>query len=118
MHPSITKINDTIRAQRNAFPDFQAGDSISVYVKISEGSKERIQQFKGIVIQRRNTNTASETFTVRKLSGNIGVRRVFPLLSPSIEKIEVARRGIVRRARLFYMRNRTGKAARVKERIQ
>ena len=96
-------------------PVFGAGDTISVSYKIIEGVKERIQQFQGVVLQRRG-NGATETFTVRKMSGNIGVERIFPILSPNIDKIEVLRRGKVRRARLYYMRGKQGKAARVKER--
>ena len=96
-------------------PDFAAGDTVSVHYKIKEGAKERIQQFQGVVIQRRNSGTA-ETFTVRKISGGIGVERIFPLNSPNIDKIEVQRRGKVRRARLFYLRTKVGKAARIKER--
>ncbi|GAB4406873.1 MAG: 50S ribosomal protein L19 [Microscillaceae bacterium] len=104
--------NQEIRAK---MPDFKAGDTINVHVKIREGSKERIQVFKGTVIQRRNINTNGETFTVRKVSNGIGVERVFPILSPNIDKIEVLRRGMVRRARLFYLRGKMGKAARIKE---
>ncbi len=96
-------------------PDFSAGDTVSVYYKIKEGAKERIQQFQGVVIQRRNSGTA-ETFTVRKISGGIGVERIFPLNSPNIDKIDVLRRGKVRRARLFYLRTKIGKKARIKER--
>jgi large subunit ribosomal protein L19 len=83
-------------------------------VKIREGNKERIQVFQGLVIQRKNSG-AGESFTVRKISNGIGVERIFPILSPNIDKIEVLRRGKVRRARLFYMRGKQGKAARVKE---
>jgi large subunit ribosomal protein L19 len=95
-------------------PDFKAGDTISVAYKIIEGSKERIQQFQGVVLQRRNSG-ASETFTVRKISGGIGVERIIPLQSPFIESIKVVRTGTVRRARIFYQRELTGKAARIKE---
>jgi large subunit ribosomal protein L19 len=102
-------------ARRAALPNFKAGDNVNVHVKIKEGSKERIQQFQGTVIQRRNVNTNGETFTVRKLSGDVGVERIFPLLSPNIDKIEVTRRGIVRRARLYYLRGKQGRAAKVKE---
>ncbi|MEJ2003745.1 MAG: 50S ribosomal protein L19 [Cyclobacteriaceae bacterium] len=102
---------------RNAFPDFKAGDTINVHVKISEGNKERIQQFQGTVIQRRHPNSNGETFTVRKISNGIGVERIFPLISPSIEKIEIIRKGKVRRARLYYLRGRQGKAARIKEKL-
>ena len=102
-------------ARTTSTPDFKAGDTINVHVRISEGNKERIQQFQGVVIQRRNPNTNGETFTVRKVSNGIGVERIFPLLSPSIDKIELVRRGVVRRARLFYLRGLSGKAARIKE---
>ena len=101
---------------RKSIPDFKAGDNVSVYYKIKEGNKERIQQFQGTVLQRRNPGSNGETFTVRKVSNGIGIERVFPLLSPNIDKIEVTRRGKVRRARLFYLRGRQGKAARIKER--
>jgi large subunit ribosomal protein L19 len=102
---------------RNKFPDFKAGDTINVHIKISEGKKERIQQFQGVVIQRRNPNTNGETFTVRKISEGIGVERIFPLLSPTIEKIELKQQGLVRRARLFYLQGKQGKAARIKAKI-
>lgn len=97
------------------FPPFKAGDTVNVHVKIQEGNKVRIQQFQGVVIQRRNINSNGETFTVRKLSKEIGVERIFPLLSPNIDKIEVKKRGRVRRARIFYLRGKHGKAARIKE---
>ena len=100
---------------RTSLPDFKAGDNVSVYYKIKEGSKERIQQFQGTVLQRRNPGTNGETFTVRKVSNGIAIERVFPLLSPNVDRIEVTRRGKVRRARLFYLRGRQGKAARIKE---
>lgn len=100
--------------QTKDFPEFGAGDTITVFNKIVEGSKERIQQFQGVVIQRSGTGT-TETFTVRKISGGVGVERIFPISSPFIEKIEVNRRGVVRRARIFYLRNLTGKKARIKE---
>jgi len=102
-------------AVKSEYPDFKAGDTITVHYKIKEGNKERIQQFQGTVLQKRNPGTNGETFTVRKVSNGIGIERVFPLLSPNIEKIEVIRRGKVRRARLFYLRGRQGKAARIKE---
>lgn len=97
------------------FPAFQAGDTITVYYKIKEGNKERTQFFQGVVLQRRGSGT-SETFTIRKMSSGIGVERIFPITSPAIEKIEVNKRGMVRRARIFYLRQRQGKAARIKER--
>lgn len=100
---------------RSKYPDFKAGDTINVHVKIREGSKERIQQFQGTVIQRRHPNTNGETFTVRKVSNGIGIERIFPLLSPNLDKIEVIRRGSVRRARLFYLRGLQGKAAKIRE---
>ena len=103
---------------RAKFPSFKAGDTINVYVKITEGNKERIQQFQGTVIQRKNPNSNGETFTVRKVSNGVGVERIFPILSPSIEKIELVREGKVRRARLFYLRGRQGKSARIKEKIR
>ena len=101
--------------KRNSIPEFAAGDTIVVHVKITEGAKERIQLFQGVVIQRRNENSMGETFTVRKTSNGVGVERVFPILSPSVDKIEVLRRGKVRRARIFYLRGAKGKAARIKE---
>ena len=101
--------------RRTEQPSFKAGDTINVHVKIKEGNKERIQVFQGTVIKRQNYNTNGESFTVRKISNGIGVERVFPILSPSIEKIEVLRRGKVRRARLYYLRGKQGKAAGIKE---
>lgn len=99
---------------KDDIPEFGAGATVNVFVKIKEGDKERVQQFKGTVIQRRGEG-ATETFTVRKISGGIGVERIFPIHSPSIEKIEVLRHGKVRRARLFYLRDKIGKKARIKE---
>ena len=95
-------------------PIFVAGDTITVYYKIREGNKERIQFFKGVVLQRRGSG-ATETFTIRKMSSGIGVERIFPLNSPLIDKIEISKKGKVRRARIFYLRNLTGKSARIKE---
>ncbi|MCD6112897.1 MAG: 50S ribosomal protein L19 [Bacteroidales bacterium] len=99
---------------KNNFPAFKAGDTITVHYKIKEGEKERIQQFKGVVIQRSGEG-ATETFTVRKLSGNIGVERIFPISSPFIHQIDVNKKGVVRRARIFYLRGLKGKKARIKE---
>lgn len=93
---------------------FKAGDTVTVFYKIKEGDKERIQQYQGTVMQIRNSG-AGKTFTVRKISGNIGVERIFPISSPFIDKIEVSKKGSVRRARIFYLRERTGKSARIKE---
>jgi large subunit ribosomal protein L19 len=98
----------------NEMPTFKAGDTVNVHYKIKEGNKERIQQFQGVVLQRRGNGT-TETFTVRKMSGNIGVERIIPVCSPLIDKIEVTKVGMVRRARIYYLRERTGKAARIKE---
>ncbi len=99
---------------KNEFPAFDAGDTITVHYKIKEGNKERIQQFRGVVLQRRG-NGITETFTVRKMSGNIGVERIFPVNSPFIEKIDLNKKGKVRRSRIFYFRGLTGKKARIKE---
>lgn len=99
---------------KKKLPDFKAGDNITVHYKIVEGNKERIQSYKGEVVQRKG-NGATQTFTVRKISNGIGVERVFPLYSPNIDSIEVNKRGKVRRARLFYLRELTGKRARIKE---
>jgi large subunit ribosomal protein L19 len=109
-------IIDTIEREqmRIDIPDFKAGDTIRVHARIKEGDKERIQVFQGAVIRKRKGNTGA-TFTVRKISYGIGVERIFPLHSPSIEKIEVVSRGKVRRGRLYYLRKLRGKAARIKE---
>lgn len=95
-------------------PKFAAGDTVTVSYKIREGNKERIQNFRGVVIQIRGRE-ATKTFTVRKMSGNIGVERIFPISSPFIDGIEINKRGKVRRKRLFYLRELTGKKARIKE---
>ena len=95
-------------------PAFAAGDTITVSYKIVEGNKERIQEFAGVVIQRKGS-AATETFTVRKISGGVGVERIFPVSSPFIESVVVTKRGKVRRARIFYLRNLTGKASRIQE---
>ena len=99
---------------KTGIPPFAPGDSIRVHVKVREGEKERIQMFAGVVIARRGGGSR-ETFTVRKISGGIGVERVFPLHSPIIDRIEVERKGAVRRAKLYYLRGRKGKAARIDE---
>ena len=104
--------NELVEVQN--FPSFKAGDTVTVSYKIKEGSKERIQQYQGVVLQRRGSG-ATETFTVRKMSGNVGVERIFPISSPFIDTITVTKRGAVRRARIFYFRERTGKSARIKE---
>ena len=100
---------------RSDLPEFRAGDTLRIHVKVSEGDKQRIQVFQGVVIARRGNGTG-ESFTVRKMSGGIGVERVFPIHSPMLDKIEVVRRGRVRRAKLYYLRGLRGKAARIEER--
>lgn len=99
---------------RTDHPDFRPGDTVKVHVKVVEGTRERIQVFEGVVIKRQNGGI-SETFTVRKISYGVGVERTFPVHSPRVDKIEVVRRGVVRRAKLYYLRNLRGKAARIKE---
>lgn len=100
---------------RNDIPEFRPGDTVRVHVKVIEGKTERVQVFEGIVIARKNAGVR-ETFTVRRISYGVGVERTFLVHSPRLEKIEVKRRGIVRRAKLFYLRSLSGKAARIKER--
>jgi large subunit ribosomal protein L19 len=99
------------------FPEFSAGDTITVFYEIREGQKVRTQFFRGVVLQKRGTG-ASETFTIRKMSGTIGVERIFPMNMPALQKIEINKRGNVRRARIFYFRELTGKKARIKERTK
>lgn len=99
--------------ERTDIPEFSVGDTVKVYLKVKEGNKERIQVFEGFVLKRQNGGV-SETFTVRKISSGVGVEKTFPLHSPKIEKIELVRSGDVRRAKLNYMRERTGKAAKIK----
>lgn len=110
----LIKVVENEFAQNNEFPKFGAGDTITVSYKIKEGNKERIQNFRGVVIQLRGSGI-TKTFTVRKISGNIGVERIFPIQSPFIDSIEINKRGSVRRKRLFYLRSLTGKKARIKE---
>ena len=100
---------------RSDIPDFAPGDTVRVHVKVVEGTRERIQAFEGVVIARSGTGVR-ETFTVRRISYGVGVERTFPVLSPRLDKIQLMRRGIVRRAKLYYLRNLTGKAARIRER--
>ena len=104
----------TARQLKKDVPDFKAGDTVKVNVRIHENNKERIQVFQGVVMQRRGSGV-SETFTVRKISAGIGVERTFPVHSPAIASVEVLKRGRVRRSRITYLRNRSGKAARIKE---
>lgn len=101
-------------AVKTEYPKFSAGDTITVHYRIVEGNKERIQQFRGVVI-KKSGNRHTQTFTVRKMSGNIGVERIFPIASPFIDKIEVNKYGKVRRAKIFYLRDLTGKKARIRE---
>ena len=115
MSDLIKLVEEEANEASTNIPEFAAGDIIVVHYKIKEGNKERIQQFQGTVLQRRNPNTNGETFTLRKVSNDVAVERVFPLLSPNVDKIVVMRRGKVRRARLFYLRGRQGKAARIQE---
>ncbi|MDR0298798.1 MAG: 50S ribosomal protein L19 [Streptococcaceae bacterium] len=107
---------DSINASqlRTDLPDFRPGDTVKVHAKVVEGTRERIQIFEGVVIARQGSGI-SETYTVRKISSGVGVERIFPLHTPRVEKIEVTRRGAVRRAKLYYLRNLQGKAARIKE---
>ncbi|HNX86931.1 MAG TPA: 50S ribosomal protein L19 [Bacteroidales bacterium] len=109
----IKFVEETI-IKKNNLPSFKAGDTITVHYKIREGNKERIQTFQGVVLQRSGKGL-NETFTVRKISGNVGVERIFPATSPFIDKIEVNKRGVVRRARIYYLRGLQGKKARIKE---
>ncbi len=111
---NLLKVVEKEFAADNKFPVFASGDTITVHYKIREGGKERIQQFRGTVIQKKGTGITS-TFTVRKMSGNVGVERIFPMSSPFIGQIEVNKRGHVRRSRIFYLRGLTGKKARIQE---
>lgn len=112
--PDIMKIAEAA-ATRKEVPDFGPGDTIKVHVKVKEGDKERIQIFQGVVISRKGGGSR-QMFTVRKISGGVGVERMFPLYSPTIDRIEVERHGRVRRAKLYYLRDLRGKAARIEER--
>ena len=109
----LIKFVEEQSVEKRVFPSFKAGDTVSVHYKIREGNKERIQVYQGVVIQR-NSVGVSETFTVRKVSNGIGVERIFPINSPNIDKVEVNSHGKVRRSKLFYLRELTGKAARIK----
>jgi large subunit ribosomal protein L19 len=110
---TIKYVEDAV-IQKVVLPSFKAGDTITVHYKIKEGNKERIQTYQGVVLQRSGKGV-NATFTVRKISGNIGVERIFPCTSPFIDKIEVNKHGVVRRARIFYLRGLQGKKARIKE---
>lgn len=113
VNPLIKKITES--QLRDDIPEFRAGDTVRVHARIVEGKRERIQIFEGVVIKRHGEGI-SETYTVRKISNGVGVERTFPVHTPRVEKIEVVRRGRVRRAKLYYLRDRQGKAARIPER--
>ena len=115
MNELIRKIEEA--QMKDVVPDFAVGDTVKVYAKVIEGSRERTQVFEGVVLKRQGGSNR-ETFTVRKNSNGIGVEKTWPLPSPIVEKIEVVRRGKVRRAKLYYLRDRVGKAAKVKERVR
>lgn len=117
MNESIKDVELEYQDVHQKYPDFHTGDTIVVHMKIARGKKEKIQKFQGIVIQRRHPNTNGETFTVRKISNGIGVEMIFPILSPLIQQIEIKQKGKVRRARIFYLRNLKGKAAKIKNRL-
>ena len=114
--PEIMKLVES-RESRTDIPNFEPGDTVRVHVKVKEGDKERIQVFQGLVIARKGGGTR-QMFTVRKVSGGVGVERMFPLYSPSIDRIEVERHGRIRRAKLYYLRDLRGKAARIEEKKQ
>ncbi len=114
MNANILQFVHEQLGNKTKLPTFKAGDTVTVHYKIKEGEKERVQQFQGVVIQRKGI-AVTETFTVRKISNGVGVERIFPVTSPFIEKIDVNKVGIVRRARIFYMRELTGKSARIAE---
>jgi large subunit ribosomal protein L19 len=111
----IQELESELTANRE-FPDFVPGDTVVVHVKVKEGERERLQAFEGVCIGRRNRG-ANSSFTVRKMSYGEGVERVFPLYSPTVAKIEVKRKGVVRRAKLYYLRDLSGKAARITEKV-
>ena len=113
MNSTVSLVQEKL-ITKNDFPSFSSGDTITVYYEIREGDKVRTQSFKGVVIQIKGRGEY-KTFTIRKMSGSIGVERIFPINSPSIQKIEINKRGKVRRARIFYFRNLTGKKAKIKE---
>jgi len=114
---SLVKFVQDEFVTKKDFPEFKAGDTITVYYEIREGEKVRTQFFKGVVIQKRGTGS-TETFTIRKMSGTIGVERIIPINMPALQKIEVNKKGKVRRARIYYFRGLTGKKARIKENMK
>ncbi len=113
MDPRVNLVEQ--KYMKQDVPAFRSGDTVKVHVRVREGARERIQMFEGVVIARKHGGL-SETFTIRKVSSGIGVERIFPLHCPSVEKIEVLRHGRVRRAKLYYLRKRSGKSARIRER--
>jgi len=117
MSKDLLKIVEATQLRSDPLPDFDAGDTVSVHIRVTEGDKERIQVFQGAVIAIRGSGT-NKTFMVRKISSGVGVERIFPFHSPRIAKLEVKRQGRVRRAKLYYLRNLRGKAARIKERMR
>jgi large subunit ribosomal protein L19 len=110
----LIKVASESSVEKRPMPDFKAGDTVTVYYKIIEGNKERVQQYQGVVLQRKGTGL-TQTFTVRKVSNGVGVERIFPLYSPKIDKIVLDKKGIVRRSRIYYLRNISGKKARIEE---
>jgi large subunit ribosomal protein L19 len=113
----MNTINSVEEAYKKDVPDFSIGDTVKVYVKVVEGDKERLQPYEGVVIARRGSGI-KETFTVRKISFGVGVERIFPIHSPSIDRIEIVRKGDVRRAKLYYLRYKKGKHAKIKEKTK
>jgi large subunit ribosomal protein L19 len=111
---NLVKVATDALIENREMPSFKAGDTVTVHYKIVEGTKERIQQYQGVVLQRKGSGV-TQTFTVRKISNGVGVERIFPLFSPKIDKVVVDKHGIVRRARIFYLRDISGKKARIKE---
>ena len=110
----LVKIAVDAIVEKREIPEFKAGDTITVHYKIIEGTKERIQQYQGVVLQRKGSGI-SQTFTVRKISNGVGVERIFPVNLPALQKIEINKKGAVRRARIFYFRQLTGKKAKIKD---
>ena len=111
----MNRVKNIIEDQlKTDLPDFNSGDTVSIDVRVVEGGKERLQKFKGVVVSRKGSDL-SETFTVRKISSGIGVERIFPVHAPIVDSIEVVRKGKVRRSKLYYLRNRVGKSAKIKE---
>lgn len=117
MANNLMDVVEATQIRDDDVPEFDAGDTVNVHLRVVEGDKERIQQFEGVCLSRRGSGP-NETFTVRKMSEGVGVERIFPLHSPRVAKIEVVRRGVVNRSKLFYLRDRSGKEARIEERVR